>query len=115
MIDASRDHAPDIPSLSGKDLYLLVVRMGWMTNEQIETFRNQQQPHLRGANIIDFVNSSFFRSHLDDMLSIKDRAGMLPHLMHAAVLAERRRAVKIDARASETNDSLTAMLAEVNG
>lgn len=108
MIDASRDHAPDIPA---KDLFLLVVKT-YIPTEKLERFRQSLPPELRGKDLVDFVDSAFFRKHFDDMRAIEERPGMLPELTHFAVLAEQRRAEKIASQSDETQEAAVAILDE---
>jgi len=108
MIEVSRSPDPDIPA---KELFLQVVRT-YIPTDKLERFRQSLAPELQGKNLVEFVGSPFFRSHLEEMQAMEGRPGMLPHLAHAAVLAERRRAEKVSADMTEIQDAVGSVLEE---
>lgn len=103
------DRTPD-PDIPAKELFLLVVKT-YIPTDKLERFRQSLPPELRGLDVIAFVDSPFFRSHLDEIRAMEGRPGMLPELAHAAVLAERRKAEKI----AETMDMVETSLALIDG
>lgn len=102
------DRTPD-PDIPAKELFLLVVKT-YIPTDKLERFRQSLPPELRGLDVIAFVDSPFFRSHLDEIRAMEGRPGMLPELAHAAVLAERRKAEKIASQSEEVAEPATAIL-----